>query len=136
MMRSLVSKMGDCMETVSNRVEVIIDGQKVKLTAHESAEYIQEVARYIDEKVSEVNKLKSGSSTDSVTRWLLVALNIADELFKEREKKTEHEAEPLDSGLDSIREENLMLNEKIAELQTELAQVRKEFDDFLEAFGN
>ena len=93
----------------SNRVEAIIDGQAITLTSSEDEEYIRKVANYIDNKLAEITRIKSGKMANPNTRWLLLALNVADEYFK-------------------AAEENASLKEKNAGLQ-------KEFDDYIEVFG-
>ena len=72
--------------TPSNTVEVVIDGEVVTLVGVESEEYIQRVARYIDKKITEINRTrKQPFAANSFMKTLLISVNIADDLFKERE---------------------------------------------------
>jgi cell division protein ZapA len=79
-----MSKPRDELENKENRVKVEIFGESYILKGPESIEYMQMLARYVDEKVRQVayhNSLlgKEGAS-------LLTALNIADELMKLQKK--------------------------------------------------
>ncbi|MCX8118715.1 MAG: cell division protein ZapA [Desulfobacterota bacterium] len=66
-------------------VEIKVFGQTyiVKTDAEES--HIQEVARYVNEKMNEVTRKTRSVSTLNVA--ILTALNIADDLLREREHR-------------------------------------------------
>jgi len=70
------------------RVTVNIYGQDYTLKGEADADYVQEVARYVDEKMREISDTSSVAMTAKVA--ILAAINIADELFRERRKR--HEA--------------------------------------------
>jgi len=61
----------------------VISGEVVVLSGEESPEYIQRLARYIDKKMLELGRRKKVVSFNSFAKTLLVAINIADDLFKE-----------------------------------------------------
>ena len=65
------------------KLQVVIAGEVVVLTGEESPEYIQRLARYIDKKMHELSRKKKVVSFNSFTKTLLIAINIADDLFKE-----------------------------------------------------
>ncbi|MCL2851842.1 MAG: cell division protein ZapA [Defluviitaleaceae bacterium] len=65
------------------KLQVVIAGEVVVLTGEESPEYIQRVARYIDKKMHELGRTKKVVSFNSFSKTLLIAINIADDLFKE-----------------------------------------------------
>ena len=86
------------MTTVRATVEIF--GQRLGLRADGDEARIQEIARFVDIKMREV--ADSSSSVDTVKIAVLTALNIADELFQEREtdqdtrqKRLEKQAERL-----------------------------------------
>ena len=86
------------MATVRATVEIF--GQRLGLRAEGDAEQLQELARFVDQRMREV--ADRTSSVDTVRIAILTALNIADELFKEREadqddrqRKLEEQAERL-----------------------------------------
>ncbi len=67
-------------------VSVTILGERYTIRAAEDVEYVQRVAQYVEEKLSEV--VKGSPSLPSSKAVVLASLNIADELFKlEAERK-------------------------------------------------
>ncbi|RME25166.1 MAG: cell division protein ZapA [Deltaproteobacteria bacterium] len=72
-------------------VEVSILGQRLKIKTDEQPEYVRELARFVNDKMEEVKKKTRSVSTHSVA--MLAALNIADELFKERKHHSRLKAE-------------------------------------------
>jgi cell division protein ZapA len=66
-------------------VEIKILGQTYTVKTDADEDYIQEVARYVNEKMDEV--LKKTRSVSTLNVAILTALNIADDLLKEREKR-------------------------------------------------
>ncbi|MDR1066833.1 MAG: cell division protein ZapA [Clostridiales bacterium] len=127
-----------------NTVEVVIDGEIVTLSGTESAEYIQKLALYIDRKISELSGGKKFFGVNSFTKTLLIAANIADDMFKEKENaenvrktlalreteierlKTENArlAEEADKAL-ILASENLRLKQRVKSLQEDLEQDEK-----------
>ena len=65
------------------KLEVVIAGEIVVLAGEESPDYIQRLARYIDRKMTALSREKKVVSFNSFAKTLLVAINIADDLFKE-----------------------------------------------------
>ena len=86
------------MTTVRATVEIF--GQRLGLRADGDEARVQEIARFVDNRMREV--ADRSSSVDTVKIAVLTALNIADELFQEREtdqdtrqKRLEMQAERL-----------------------------------------
>jgi len=82
------------------RATVEIFGQRLGLRSDGDASHLQELARFVDLRMREV--ADRSSSVDTVKIAVLTALNIADELFQEREtdqdvrlKQLENKAERL-----------------------------------------
>ena len=69
------------MATVRATVEVF--GQRLGVRADGDATRLQELARFVDYRMREV--ADRSSSVDTVKIAVLTALNIADELFQQRE---------------------------------------------------
>lgn len=65
------------------RATVEIFGQRLGVRADGDATRLQELARFVDDRMREV--ADRSSSVDTVKIAVLTALNIADELFTERE---------------------------------------------------
>jgi cell division protein ZapA len=69
------------MTTVRATVEIF--GQRLGLRADGDVARLEELARFVDNRMHEV--ADKSSSVDTVKIAVLTALNIADELFQERE---------------------------------------------------
>ena len=67
-------------------VEIKVFGQTYTVKTDAEEEYIQEVAKYVNEKMEEV--LRKTKSVSTLNVAILTALNIADDLLKEKEKRT------------------------------------------------
>jgi len=67
-------------------VEIKVFGQTYTVKTDAEEDYIQEVAKYVNEKMEEV--LKKTKSVSSLNVAILTALNIADDLLREKEKRT------------------------------------------------
>jgi len=79
-------------------VEVYILGQKYTIKGASSEEYIRKLASYVNEKLQEVHN--SSPNITPLKTSILVAINIADELFKvrsEQERLTREIEEKTDS---------------------------------------
>jgi len=78
---------GKRSELEPESVTVTIFGKEYTLKGGDDAEYVQEVAAFVDKRMNEVAKSAAVVSTDRVA--ILAAVNIADELFREQQKRME-----------------------------------------------
>ncbi|MDZ7373636.1 MAG: cell division protein ZapA [candidate division KSB1 bacterium] len=69
----------------ANVVKVTIFGSEYAIRGDTDPEYIRHVAEYVDSKMREIDESTSIKSSLKVA--ILAALNIADELFRERAEK-------------------------------------------------
>jgi len=96
------------MATEQNTLSVTIFGSEYKIKGADP-EYIGEVAAYVDAKMRDLERRLSGGSPTKIA--ILASLNIADELFHEREEKSRHltelrgQAQNLGSALDAVLRE-------------------------------
>ena len=75
------------MSDEEGTVTVEIFGHQYKIKGEADPEYITQIARFVDTRMREVSK---GASVGSLAKiGILAALNIADELFRERAEKQE-----------------------------------------------
>ena len=72
-------------------IEVNIFGNDYTVRTDADTEYIQKIARYVDKKMGEI--VRNTKTVSTLNTAILAALNIADDLFKEREKREEFLAE-------------------------------------------
>ena len=68
-----------------NVVRIEIFGTGYTIRGDEDQEYIREVAHYVDAKMREINDRLPVASLAKVA--VLASLNLADELFKERQER-------------------------------------------------
>ncbi|MFQ5706172.1 MAG: cell division protein ZapA [bacterium] len=75
------------MNQDNNVLKINIYGTEypIKGDAETNREYIQKVAEYVDQKMREIDQNTQSKSSLKVA--ILAALNITDELFREREEK-------------------------------------------------
>jgi cell division protein ZapA len=101
-------------------VEIKVFGQTYTVKTDAEEDHIQEVARYVNEKMDEVLKKTRSVSTMNVA--ILTALNIADDLLKEKEKriallreietKSKDLAEKIDVNLSGEKLEKVLISLK------------------------
>jgi cell division protein ZapA len=76
------------MERVkTTRVEIF--GNEYHIRAEADADYVKNVAAYVDAKMSEIAENQKLVSSTKVA--ILAAINVADELFQERRKREQTE---------------------------------------------
>lgn len=97
---------------MENRVTVNICGEEYNLVAEEAPSYMQKVGGYVDAKLSELLDTAKVGRTDAA---VLAAINIADELFKEREA-----AETLRAQVKEYSDEATRARNEASELKREL----------------
>lgn len=126
-----------------NNIKVVIDSEVYELSSEEKPEYVQNIAVYIDNKIKEIYKKRSNTYINQRLKSLFISLNIADDLFKEKEKNSiiRKEINELNNSLSDYMEENAkllqdnsILLEKVEILEKELFNVKKELREFLESF--
>lgn len=122
-----------------NNTEVIIDGKIFTLSGYESEEYLQKVAAYINNKISEFKKDEAYKRQNIDVQKALLDLNIADDYFKAKKQadSLETELEIKDKQLYEIKHELIAaqiqnetgdkeradLNKQINELQKEIIRL-------------
>lgn len=93
-------------------LRVNIFGEEYPVRATADTEYIGRVAKYVDQKMREIaNKIPNHSFANVA---VLAALNITDELFKEREDKDKK----LSNVEERAQEILVWLDQKLADGQT------------------
>lgn len=85
------------MDEQFNVLKVNIYGNDYPIKGNTDVEYIRKVAKYVDNKMREVNKTASSDSTLKIA--ILAALNITDELFRERSLKKEPDLQDISNRI-------------------------------------
>jgi cell division protein ZapA len=94
-------------------VEIKVFGQTYTVKTDAEEEHIQRVARYVNEKMDEVTR--NTKSVSSLSVAILTALNIADDLIREREKRIALLQEVEKKSKDLTEKINLNIGGKEAE---------------------
>ena len=87
----------------TNSLHVNIFGSEYVLKADENQEDIVKIAKYVDQKMREIDRSQTVNSNLKIA--ILAALNIAEELFNDRQYR--------DRLLDQINEESSKLNRSL-----------------------
>ncbi len=74
----------------AKRVELTFLGTKLTVRTEESAEYLQSLVGYLE---AAVGRLRRSGVRDDTTALMLAALDVTDELFREREDKQRAEGD-------------------------------------------
>lgn len=80
------------MEPGTTTVEIY--GQKYTIRSNDDSDHVERVAAYVDERMREV--ASASSQVTSLRVAILAALNIADELFQERDSQSQGTADIAD----------------------------------------
>ena len=74
-------------------VQVLLGGKVYTLSGYESEEYLQKIALYINNKMTELNQLPGYKRMGSDMQKTLLELNMADDYYKARKRISELEAD-------------------------------------------
>ena len=104
-----------------NTVKVLINGKIIILSGYESEEYLQKVASYLNNKLTELGSLTGYNFQPADTKSTLLALNIADDYFK---AKTQ--AEAMENDMESKDKQAYYLNQDLIASQIQSNQMKQE----------
>ncbi len=105
-------------------VEVIIDGKVLTLSGFERPEYLQQVANYMNNKISAYNKLDSFKRQSVDMKNILLQLNIADDYFKAKEQ-----ADVFDEEIEIKNKELYDRNHELISVKLKLEETEKEKEE-------
>ena len=74
------------MSSAKHFTEVLIGGKVYTLSGFEGEEYLQKVSSYLNHKITECTNSEGYRKQSADTRNVLLALNIADDYFKARDR--------------------------------------------------
>src|SRR5699024_759899 len=105
---------------VKNTTQVLIGGKIVTLSGYESEEYLQKVANYMNNKLTELGQIPGYNRQTLETRHTLLSLNTADDYFKAK-----RQAEMYEEELEAKDMEMYDLKHDLINGQVELDKVKK-----------
>ena len=116
---------------VKTDTEVIIGGKVLTLSGYESEEYLQRVASYINNKLTEYSKLDGFTRQPPDRQNILMQLNIADDYFKAKKQgdSLENDIELKDKEMYDLKHELISAQIKLENAEKELAKIKDENND-------
>ncbi len=111
--------------------EVIIGGKVFTLSGYESEEYLQKVASYINNKVTEYNKVEAFRRQTVDTQNVLLQLNIADDFFKAKKQIgiLEEEIETKEKELYNLKHELIAAQIKLENTEKNIKNLQSELNE-------
>ena len=111
--------------------EVIIGGKVFTLSGYESEEYLQRVASYINNKLTEYSKVDSFRRQPMDTQGVLLQLNIADDFFKAKKQISilEEELQAKEKELYDLKHELISAQIKLESAETQSKTLQQELND-------
>ena len=109
---------------VKNTAQVIIGGKIITLGGYESSEYFQQVANYMNRKLSELSEMPGYSRQPMETKHTLLSLNITDDYFKARKQ-----VETYEQDLQQKDQEMYDLKHELISLKMQMEEARKTEQD-------
>ncbi len=111
-----------------NDVEVLINKKRYTLSGYESSEYLQRIAAYINDKVSEFEHADGYNRFDTEMKHTLLEINLADDYFKTQESASEIQKakEDLEKEIFDMKHEIIELQEKLSDRDKQMEDLEKE----------
>ena len=113
---------------VKNTTQVLIDGKIVTLSGYESPEYLQRVASYLNQKISELSQASGYNRLSMDTRHTLLELNLTDDYFKAKTQvdTLEEDMESKDRETYDMKHDLIAAQMQLDGLQKDLEEKKKE----------
>ena len=111
--------------------EVLIGGKVYTLTGYESEEYLQKVALYISNKISEYQKIDSFRRQPLDKQSVLLQLNIADDYFKAKKQISilEEELQGKEKELYDLKHELISAQIKLENAEKQGKELQKQLSE-------
>ena len=113
--------------------EVLIGGKVYTLSGYEEEEYLQKVAAYINNKISEFDSMEEFRIFPADMKATLVELNIADDYFKAKAlvDKYESDMELRDKELYDLKHDLISDQVRVEALEEQVRNLENEKKDLL-----
>ena len=117
--------------SVKTDTEVIIGGKVFTLSGYESEEYLQKVASYSNNKMTEYGKVQSFKRQPLDTQNVLLQLNIADDYFKAKKQigLLEEEIQGKEKELYNLKHELIASQIKLENTEKNLKSLQSELNE-------
>ena len=123
----------DNNQTNKHIIPVKIGNVSYNLSTNESDDYIKGIAKYINSKMDELSSIYSTLNKNSTSFLLVSALNIADDLFKQRQlfNKNNKLIEELENKLKDLKAQCNNKENSIKYLEDKVKDITKQKDNAL-----
>lgn len=113
--------------------EVIIDGKVYTLSGYEGEEYLQKIATYINNKISEYDALDEYRHLPMNMKGTLIQLNIADDYFKAKAQveKLERDMELKDKEIYDLKHDLIANQIKTESAEASVKELEAENKELL-----
>ncbi len=117
--------------SAKTNTEVIIGGKVFTLSGYESEEYLQKVASYINNKVTEYNKVDSFRRQALDIQNVLLQLNIADDYFKAKKQISllEEDIESKEKEIYDLKHELIAAQMKMESTEKSMKGLQNELNE-------
>ena len=112
-------------------VQVLLGGKVYTLSGYESEEYLQKIALYINNKMSELNELPVYKRMGSDMQKTLLELNMADDYYKARKRigELETDLEDKDKAEYDLKHELIAAQIQLDESSRKVDQLKDEINE-------
>ncbi len=113
--------------------DVLIGGKVYTLSGYESEAYLQKVATYINNKMSEFDEMEQFRRLPMDMKSTLLELNIADDYFKAKDQaeQLEQDIEVKDKEIYDLKHELISAQIKLESNEKSIAELEKENKELL-----
>ena len=116
-----------------NYTDVLINGKIYTLGGAEEESYLQQVASYINEKMSGLQHQPGFQRQSDDYKSVMTCLNLADDYFKERQyaARLENENQNLEKETYSLKHELVSTQMKLEALHRETEELRRQMKELM-----
>ena len=118
--------------SAKNVIDVVIDGQIYTIGGFESEAYIQKVATYISNKISDFKKDETYRRQKFDVQKTLLEINIADDYFKAKKQAEmlEVDLQDKEKELYDLKHDLVSANVKVKSLEAEVESLNQKIVEF------
>ena len=111
--------------------QVVIGGRMYTVSGYESEAYLQQVAAYLNNKLSEFDQMDGFHRQSIDLQHFLIQLNLADDYFqaKKQTETLEEQLEEKEKELYDIKHELITTQMKLENMDQTIADLKKQVDD-------
>jgi cell division protein ZapA len=126
-------RFGGWIMSAKTSAEVLIDGKVYTLSGYEGEEYLQKVATYINNKISEFHEIEDYRHIPLNMKATLIELNIADDYFKAKAQveKLERDVEQKDKEIYDLKHDLIANQVKTETAEASLKELEAENKELL-----